>query len=66
MNSVDTLRTLFSERGSAEYFGEVVSQATHMLQAGALARREAAPPALVRGMRRAVQRGWRRWGLGLK
>jgi gamma-butyrobetaine dioxygenase len=47
MNSVEIVRVLFVERGSAEYLGEAVSQATHMLQAGALALRDSAPPPLV-------------------
>jgi gamma-butyrobetaine dioxygenase len=47
MDSVELLRTLFKERGSAEYLGEAVSQATHMLQAGALALEDSAPPPLV-------------------
>ncbi|QMU77650.1 gamma-butyrobetaine dioxygenase [Streptacidiphilus sp. PB12-B1b] len=44
---LDQLADLFAEQGSAEYFGEDVTQAQHMLQAGALAQAEGAPPALV-------------------
>jgi phosphonate degradation associated HDIG domain protein len=44
---LDTLAALFDEQGSAEYFGEDVTQAQHMLQAGALAEAAGAAPALV-------------------
>jgi len=44
MDSVETLRSLFASRGGAEYLGEAVSIATHMLQTGALAQQESAPP----------------------
>ena len=44
---LDTLAELFAEQGSAEYFGEDVTQAQHMLQAGALAEDADAAPALV-------------------
>jgi len=38
---------LFAGEGLADYLGEPVSQAAHMLQAAALAERDQAPPALV-------------------
>ncbi|WP_306326636.1 phosphonate degradation HD-domain oxygenase [Streptomyces venezuelae] len=44
---LDTLAALFDGEGSAEYFGEAVTQAQHMLQAGALAEAAGAPPHLV-------------------
>lgn len=44
---VDVLARLFKGEGSAEYFGEAVTQAQHMLQAGALAEAAGAPPHLV-------------------
>jgi gamma-butyrobetaine dioxygenase len=44
---LDALAELFTDQGSAEYFGEAVTQAEHMLQAGALAEAEAAAPPLV-------------------
>lgn len=47
MNAVEILRALFISRGGAEYLGEAVSQATHMLQAGALAREAGAADVLV-------------------
>jgi gamma-butyrobetaine dioxygenase len=37
MDPVQRLRELFASRGGAEYLGEAVSLASHMLQAGALA-----------------------------
>ena len=45
--ALDTLAALFAEQGSAEYFGEAVTQAQHMLQAGALAEADGAPGELV-------------------
>ncbi|QMU70976.1 phosphonate degradation HD-domain oxygenase [Streptacidiphilus sp. P02-A3a] len=45
--ALDTLAVLFAEQGSAEYFGEAVTQAEHMLQAGALAEADGAPGELV-------------------
>jgi phosphonate degradation associated HDIG domain protein len=44
---LDALAGLFADQGSAEYFGEEVTQAEHMLQAGALAERDDAPAPLV-------------------
>lgn len=41
------VRSLFEARGSAWYGGEAISQLEHALQAGTLAEREAAQPALV-------------------
>ncbi|MCM1969654.1 phosphonate degradation HD-domain oxygenase [Streptomyces sp. G1] len=45
--AVDVLARLFEGEGSAEYFGEAVTQAEHMLQAGALAEAAGAPAHLV-------------------
>jgi gamma-butyrobetaine dioxygenase len=45
--ALDQLAALFAEQGSAEYFGEEVTQAQHMLQAGALAEAAGAPAELV-------------------
>jgi gamma-butyrobetaine dioxygenase len=47
MESIDTLRDLFASRGDAEYLGERVSVAAHMLQAGALAEAAGASEHLV-------------------
>ncbi|MFC8718436.1 TauD/TfdA family dioxygenase [Kitasatospora sp. NPDC057198] len=44
---LDELEALFAGEGSAEYLGEAVTLAAHMLQAAALARAADAPPALV-------------------
>ncbi|ACU69653.1 phosphonate degradation operons associated HDIG domain protein [Catenulispora acidiphila DSM 44928] len=44
---VDQIAALFSGEGGAEYLGEPVTQAQHMLQAAALAERDGAAPALV-------------------
>ncbi|TDT98472.1 phosphonate degradation associated HDIG domain protein [Streptomyces sp. 846.5] len=44
---LDLLSELFAGQGGAEYFGEEVTQAQHMLQAGALAEEAGADPALV-------------------
>ncbi|MFJ7204064.1 phosphonate degradation HD-domain oxygenase [Streptomyces sp. NPDC098789] len=44
---LDELAALFAGEGSAEYLGEAVTQAGHMLQAGALAEAAGAPGALV-------------------
>ncbi|MCW2887897.1 MAG: gamma-butyrobetaine dioxygenase [Streptosporangiaceae bacterium] len=46
MSPLDTLAALFAGEGAAEYFGEEVTQAEHMLQAAALAEAEDAPAAL--------------------
>ncbi|RKE21725.1 TauD/TfdA family dioxygenase [Streptomyces sp. TLI_171] len=45
--ALDELEALFEGEGAAEYLGEAVTMAEHMLQAGALARAAGAPPALV-------------------
>jgi len=47
MDPVDAVAALFEERGRREYFGEVVSVSTHMLQTAALAARAGAPDALI-------------------
>ena len=44
---VDQIAALFAGEGGAEYLGEPVTQAQHMLQAAALAERGGAAPALV-------------------
>jgi gamma-butyrobetaine dioxygenase len=44
---VAAIADLFASEGAADYLGEPVSQAAHMLQAGALAERAGAPPALI-------------------
>ncbi|GLW69413.1 hypothetical protein Kpho02_17120 [Kitasatospora phosalacinea] len=44
---LDELEALFAGEGSAEYLGEAVTLAAHMLQAATLARAAGAPPALV-------------------
>jgi gamma-butyrobetaine dioxygenase len=38
---------LFASEGAADYLGEAVTQASHMLQAAALAEQAGAPPALI-------------------
>ena len=45
--ALDALAALFADQGGAEYFGEAVTQAEHMLQAGALAESAGAPASLV-------------------
>ncbi|MER8187130.1 TauD/TfdA family dioxygenase [Kitasatospora sp. NPDC094015] len=45
--ALDTLEQLFEGEGGAEYLGEEVTMAQHMLQAGALAQAAGAPPHLV-------------------
>ena len=45
--ALDLLSDLFAGEGAAEYFGEEVTQAEHMLQAAALAEAAGAGPALV-------------------
>jgi gamma-butyrobetaine dioxygenase len=47
MSPVDTIAELFASAGAADYLGEPVTVATHLLQAGAQAQAEGAPPALV-------------------
>jgi gamma-butyrobetaine dioxygenase len=44
---VAVIAELFASEGAADYLGEPVTQAQHMLQAAALAERAAAAPALV-------------------
>jgi phosphonate degradation associated HDIG domain protein len=44
---VEELAVLFASQGAAGYLGEAVTQAQHMLQAGALAAAAGAPEALV-------------------
>jgi phosphonate degradation associated HDIG domain protein len=44
---VDQIAALFAGEGAADYLGEPVTQAQHMLQAAALAERDGAAPALV-------------------
>ncbi len=45
--AVATIAELFASEGAADYLGEAVTQATHMLQAAALAEEAGAPPALI-------------------
>jgi gamma-butyrobetaine dioxygenase len=45
--AVEIIASLFASEGAAGYLGEPVSQAAHMLQAGALAERAGATPDLV-------------------
>ena len=47
MSPVDRLAELFASDGAADYLGEPVTVAQHLLQAGALAERAGAPAALV-------------------
>jgi gamma-butyrobetaine dioxygenase len=47
MSPVGRLAELFASDGAADYLGEPVTVAQHLLQAGALARRAGAPAALV-------------------
>jgi gamma-butyrobetaine dioxygenase len=44
---VGIIEGLFASEGAADYLGEPVTQAEHMLQAAALAERDGAPPALI-------------------
>jgi gamma-butyrobetaine dioxygenase len=44
---VDAIAKLFANEGAAEYLGEAVSQAEHMLQAGMLAETAGASPSLI-------------------
>jgi gamma-butyrobetaine dioxygenase len=44
---VSVMGGLFASEGLADYLGEPVSQAAHMLQAAALAERDGAPPELI-------------------
>jgi phosphonate degradation associated HDIG domain protein len=45
--AVSTIAALFASEGAADYLGEPVSQAAHMLQAGALAEQAGATPELI-------------------
>jgi phosphonate degradation associated HDIG domain protein len=47
MSPVDAIADLFASAGAADYLGEPVTVATHLLQAGALAQQDGAPPSLV-------------------
>ncbi len=47
MSPVDRLAELFASDGAADYLGEPVTVAQHLLQAGALAERAGGPAALV-------------------
>jgi gamma-butyrobetaine dioxygenase len=47
MSPVDAIAELFASAGAADYLGEPVTIATHLLQAGALAQAADAAPALV-------------------
>jgi phosphonate degradation associated HDIG domain protein len=47
VNPLDELAALFAGQGAQDYFGEAVTQAEHMCQAGMLARADGAPDALV-------------------
>jgi gamma-butyrobetaine dioxygenase len=47
MSPVDAIAELFASAGAADYLGEPVTVATHLLQAGALAQQAGAPSALV-------------------
>jgi phosphonate degradation associated HDIG domain protein len=44
---VQIIANLFASEGAADYLGEAVTQATHMLQAAALAERAGAAPGLI-------------------
>lgn len=46
-DSVDLIASLFAGEGAAEYLGEPVTQAEHMLQAAVLADQAGAAPALI-------------------
>ena len=47
MSPVDAIAELFASAGAADYLGEPVTVATHLLQAGALAEAAGAAPALI-------------------
>jgi phosphonate degradation associated HDIG domain protein len=47
MSPVDAISELFASEGAADYLGEPVTVAAHLLQAGARAEADGAPPALV-------------------
>ena len=46
-DAVEQIAGLFASEGAAEYLGEPVTQAAHMLQAAQLAEREGADDALI-------------------
>jgi len=46
-DAVGIIAELFASEGAADYLGEAVTQASHMLQAAALAEEAGAPPALI-------------------
>ena len=46
-DAVEVIAALFASEGAAEYLGEPVTQAAHMLQAGALAERDGAGDELI-------------------
>jgi gamma-butyrobetaine dioxygenase len=45
--AVENIARLFASEGAADYLGEPVTQAAHMLQAGMLAEQAGAPPELI-------------------
>jgi gamma-butyrobetaine dioxygenase len=47
MSPVDRITGLFTSAGAADYLGEPVTVAQHLIQAGALAEAAGAPPALI-------------------
>jgi phosphonate degradation associated HDIG domain protein len=47
MSPVDAIAELFASEGAADYLGEPITVAAHLLQAGARAQAAGAPPALV-------------------
>jgi len=47
VNPIRVIEELFASEGAADYLGEAVTQAAHMLQAAALAEEAGAAPALV-------------------
>ena len=47
MSPVDAIAEMFTSEGAADYLGEPVTVAAHLLQAGARAQAAGAPPALV-------------------
>jgi gamma-butyrobetaine dioxygenase len=47
MSPVDAIADLFASAGAADYLGEPVTVAAHLLQAGARAQQAGAPPSLV-------------------
>ncbi|MFY9889686.1 MAG: phosphonate degradation HD-domain oxygenase [Streptosporangiaceae bacterium] len=47
IEAVSTIGELFASEGAADYLGEAVTQAAHMLQAAALAEQAGAAPALI-------------------